>query len=415
MSLPSAFSYRQGILHCQDVDLRRLAEEVSTPCYVYDEASIMDGFGRLRDAFAGAEATLFYAVKANSNLAVLNLLRRQGSGFDIVSGGELQRVLHVGGDPKKVIFSGVGKTRPELEMALQTGLFSIHVESIPELELIGQLARQRGERARISFRFNPDVDAQTHPYIATGLRRHKFGLDVSRVSEVFRSLEGHPELEVVGLGSHIGSQIFDMQPFIESFRRMKALAGRFKQQGFKVSHLDLGGGLGVPYEPMQARPQLDRYADVLARERGDYKIVLEPGRCLVAEAGALLTRVIYHKVNNDKHFVVVDGAMNDLLRPALYQAYHEIVPVAEAPGEIVADVVGPVCETGDFLARDRLVADYQRGDLAAVLHAGAYGFCLSSNYNSRPRVAEVMVRGKDWEVIRRRESFQDLIRGEAPL
>ncbi|HSR50627.1 MAG TPA: diaminopimelate decarboxylase [Acidobacteriota bacterium] len=414
MNLPSAFSYRQGILHCQDVDLRHLADEVSTPCYLYSESAIVSNLDRLRQSFSAVEPLICYAVKANSNLSVLKLLLDNGSGFDIVSGGELRRVLHVGADPRQVVFSGVGKSRQELEMALQTGLFSIHVESLPELELIGRLARQRGQRARISFRFNPDVDARTHPYIATGLRRHKFGLDISRAGEVIEALKGHPGLEVAGVGCHIGSQIFDMQPFIESFRKVKQVAGRFREQGFKVRHLDLGGGLGVPYEPGQSRPQLARYAEVVEREREDYQIVLEPGRCLVADAGALLTRVLYRKVNNDKHFVVVDGAMNDLLRPSLYQAYHEIAPVEQKEAAVCADVVGPVCETGDFLARDRLVADFRSGDLAAVLHAGAYGFCLSSNYNSRPRTAEVMVRNGGWDVIRCRESFQDLIRGEEP-
>ncbi len=413
--MPGAFHYRDNVLYCEDVELSRLAARAGTPCYVYSAAALRANFLAYEHALEGVPHRVCYAVKANGNLAVLRLLAGLGSGFDIVSGGELFRVLKAGGDPSSVVFAGVGKTREEIEYALESGIHSFNCESEAELALISSLAVRLGTTASVAVRVNPDVDALTHPYLSTGLRAHKFGIDIHEVENVYERARALPNLSLDGVSCHIGSQLLDLSPLIEAVEKMVALALRLRARGFAVAHLDLGGSLGVPYRPEEARPDLAAY---LARVRQlveghELTLVFEPGRWIAADAGALLARVLYRKRNGAKEFIVVDAAMNDLIRPALYQAWHEIVPLRKSHfGTLTADIVGPICETGDFLARDREVASMLPGDLLAVLTAGAYGFVEASNYNSRPRACEVLVDGASWRVVRRRESREDLIRGE---
>jgi len=413
--MPDAFHYRDHVLYCEDVELPRLAAQTGTPCYVYSSAALRDNYLDYESALAGVPHRVCYAVKANSNLAVLRLLAGLGAGFDIVSGGELFRVLQAGGDAAGVVFAGVGKTREEIEYALECGIHSFNCESEAELALISSLASRLDQTASVAVRVNPDVDALTHPYISTGLREHKFGIDIREVEEVYERARALPNLSLDGVSCHIGSQLLDLSPLVEAVAKMVQLAGRLRARGFAIAHLDLGGSLGVPYKPGEARPDLAAYLAGVRQlvEGKNLTLVFEPGRWIVADAGALLARVLYRKHNGSKEFIVVDAAMNDLIRPALYQAWHEIVPLRKTPfGTVTADVVGPVCETGDFLARDREVANVMPGDTIAVLTAGAYGFVLSSNYNSRPRACEVIVDRSSWRVVRHRETREDLIRGE---
>lgn len=406
-----AFEYRSGQLFCEGVPLARVAADVGTPCYVYSKRSLLHNFRHFRDTFRAVDPLICYAVKANSNLAILRLLKGAGSGFDIVSGGELYRLNRIGADPERIVFSGVGKSAGELEAALEQGILSINVESLQELVLVEEIARGKGRSAPVSFRVNPDVDARSHPYVSTGLRRHKFGIDLEERDRLIEMVKRSPALELRGLGFHIGSQILEIGPFLEAFRKLKELAAEFASAGLAVQHLDLGGGVGIPYRGEPA-PDLAAYAHFVRENRGSHRILCEPGRYITGNAGALLCRVLYHKAGREKRFVIVDAAMNDLLRPALYQAYHRILSVEEGPETVVADVVGPVCESGDSFARERAVADLREGDLLALMDAGAYGFVLASNYNSRPRPAEVLVDAEGFQVIRRRETFEDLIRGE---
>jgi diaminopimelate decarboxylase len=410
------FEYREGHLHCGTVSLDHIAAAAGTPCYVYSADAILSRYHAYDRAFERIPHTVCYAVKANANLGLLHLLAKAGAGFDIVSGGELFRVLKAGGDPRKVVFSGVGKTAHEIEYAIESGIFSFNCESEPEIALIDEIAGKRGCRARVAVRVNPDVDASTHPYISTGLREHKFGVDISEVEDVYRRAMTLRNIVLEGVSCHIGSQLLDMRPLLQAIAKMLALVERLQNAGVPVTHIDLGGGLGVPYRDTDVRPEIGKFVaelrDMLAG-RGLHAM-LEPGRSIVAEAGVLLTRVLYRKRNGDKEFVIVDAAMNDLLRPALYQSHHEIVPVAHSDRALMrADVVGPVCESADFLARDRDLPDVQAGDLLAVCTAGAYGFAQSSNYNSRPRAPEVMVEGSSWRVVRRREVYENLIAGES--
>jgi diaminopimelate decarboxylase len=367
------------------------------------------------EAFDGLPQTVCYAVKANSNLGLLRLLAGAGAGFDIVSGGELFRVLEAGGDPHKVVFSGVGKTDTEVEYALERGIFSFNCESEPELEMIDAVAGRRGVKARIAIRVNPDVDASTHPYISTGLRQHKFGIDISEVEDVYLRAVALPNLALEGVSCHIGSQLLDTRPMLEAIAKMLALVERLRTKGIPIRNIDLGGGLGVPYRKGERGPEIAEFIgklNELARDH-DLHVMVEPGRSIVGEAGVLLSRVLYRKRNGDKEFVIIDAAMNDLLRPALYQSHHEIIPLTRADRETIhADVVGPVCETGDFLARNREMPDLIAGDLVSICTAGAYGFALASNYNSRTRPAEVLVEGANWRIVRRRETVEDLIAGE---
>lgn len=413
--MPDAFHYRENVLYCEDVELSRLAAQAGTPCYVYSGAALRANFLGYERALEGVPHRVCYAVKANSNLAVLRLLASLGAGFDIVSGGELFRVLKAGGDASAVVFAGVGKTREEIDYALESGIHSFNCESEAELALISSLASRLGQSASVAVRVNPDVDALTHPYISTGLREHKFGIDIREVEEVYERARALPNLSLDGVSCHIGSQLLDLSPLVEAVAKMVELADRLRARGFAIGHLDLGGSLGVPYRPGEARPDLAAYLAGVRKlvEGKNLTLVFEPGRWIVADAGALLARVLYRKRNGAKEFIIVDAAMNDLIRPALYQAWHEIVPLRKTPfGTVTADIVGPICETGDFLARDRVVANLMPGDTLAVLTTGAYGFVAASNYNSRPRVCEVLVDGASWRVVRRRESLEDLIRGE---
>lgn len=411
-----AFEYIDNTLHCDGVALPEIAERAGTPAYVYSAAAILGRFREYDRAFGGHPHTVCYAVKANSNLTILRMLAREGAGFDIVSGGELFRVLRAGGDPRKVVFSGVGKTPDEIDYALANGIHTFNSESEPELSLINSLASRHGVKARVALRVNPDVDASTHPYISTGLREHKFGIDISEVEEVYARALSCDHLVLEGVSCHIGSQLLDPTPYMEAVDRMIALVARLRERGVPITHLDLGGGLGVPYREHDQPPSIASIVcGILQRVKQlDVTVMVEPGRSIVGEAGVLLTRVLYRKQNGAKEFIVVDAAMNDLIRPALYQSHHDIKPVRlhATPGMLQADVVGPVCESGDFFARDRDLPPVFPGDLLALMTAGAYGFVQASNYNSRPRVAEILVEDGAWRIIRERETFDDLIRGE---
>ncbi|MBI3683044.1 MAG: diaminopimelate decarboxylase [Acidobacteria bacterium] len=414
--MENPLSYRDNVLHIEEVALDTVARRAGTPCYIYSANAILCRFRAYDKAFGDQAHKVCYSVKANGSLSLLALLATAGSGFDIVSGGELFRVLRAGGDRSSVVFSGVGKTAEEIEYALEREIHSFHCESESELFLIDALAARLGKRARVAVRINPDVDTATHPYISTGLRQHKFGIDIAGVEGVYERARAHRNLDLEGVSCHIGSQLLSSEPLLEALDHLLALVERLRAKGFPIRYLDLGGGLGVPYKPGEQAPSISDYiARMCSRVGGrGLTLMVEPGRSLVAEAGILLCRVLYRKRNGDKEFVIVDAAMNDLLRPSLYAAHHEILPVRrdDRRGTIQADVVGPVCETGDFLARDRQMANVLPGDLVAIAMAGAYGFVLSSNYNARPRAAEVLVAGKGWRIVRQRESYEDLVRGE---
>ncbi|GIX30053.1 MAG: diaminopimelate decarboxylase [Porticoccaceae bacterium] len=411
-----AFARRDGELHAEQVPLSAIAREVGTPCYVYSRAALTARFRAWRDAPAAQPKLICYAVKANSNLAVLDLLARLGAGFDIVSGGELQRVLAAGGAASRVVFSGVGKTPQEMAEALAAGIRCFNVESAAELEVLEEVAAERRRPAPVALRVNPDVDPATHPYIATGLRAHKFGIELEGAFDLYRRAAASPHLRVVGLACHIGSQITDLAPFLAALDRLLDLHDRLVAAGIPLRHLDLGGGLGVRYRD-ETPPEPGDYVRAVSQRVGarPVELLFEPGRSVVAGAGVFLTRVLYLKRTAERNFAIVDGAMNDLLRPALYDAWMAVEAVSDAPREADRyDVVGPVCESGDFLARDRLLA-LAPGDLLAVRDAGAYGFSMSSNYNSRGRAAEVLVDGDRYHLVRRRETFADLVRGETRL
>src|SRR5580658_2765881 len=407
--------YRDHSLYLENTPLADIARREGTPCYVYSRAAILHRFQAYNQAFGDVPHKVCYAVKANSNLAILKLLSDAGAGFDIVSGGELFRVLQAGANPETVIFSGVGKTSQELDYALEHQIRSFNCESEPELVLIDALASRRNVQARVALRVNPDVDAATHPYISTGLREHKFGIDIAEAEAVYERARALGNLVLDGVSCHIGSQIVDIAPMLQVFDKMIALVGSLRARGIPIRTLDLGGGLGVAYKPGDEAPSIRQFIQAMCQRTAGHglEILIEPGRSIVAEAGLLLTRVLYRKTNGDRQFVIVDAAMNDLIRPALYQSYHEIVPLRQnQAGTITADVVGPVCESGDFLARDREMPNVFPGDLLAVCTVGAYGFVAASNYNARPRPSEILVEGDRYRVIRKRETFEDLIRGE---
>lgn len=410
------YRYEQDALFCDGCALSAIAAEAGTPCYVYSAADIVERFRAYDLAFVGSGHTICYAVKANSNLSVLRLLAEQGAGFDIVSGGELFRVLRAGGDPQKIVFSGVGKTVAEMEFGIRESIGSFNCESEAELELLNKTAGRMGKKVQIALRVNPEVNAVTHPYISTGLSEHKFGISHADVDRAYQQASAMPHLLVTGVSCHIGSQILETAPLMEAVDKMLALVDRLRATGIGITHLDLGGGLGVPYRAGEQAPAIaDVVGEIRKRVAGrDLHISVEPGRSIVAEAGVLLTRVLYRKQTGRKQFVITDAAMNDLIRPALYKSHHEIIPVVRDAlrGMITADIVGPVCETGDFLARDREIPTVEEGELLAVATAGAYGFVQASNYNSRPRAAEILVTGNTWKVIRTRETFDDLVRGE---
>jgi len=413
-----AFAYRGGVLCAEQVPLDEIARRFGTPCYVYSRSIIEANLGRFSKALAGRRALIAYSVKANSNLALLALMARLGTGFDIVSGGELARVLAAGGDPRKVVFSGVGKTRAEIEQALGAGVLCLNLESEAELERVATTAARLGVRAPVAFRVNPDVDAKTHPYISTGLKDNKFGIAYADAERIYRAAARHESLELVGIGCHIGSQLTSAAPFVDAAARILALTERLERAGIRLSHIDLGGGFGIRYKdesPASIAEFLDGALGVLAGR--SETLIVDPGRSIVGEAGALLTRVEYLKPGEAKNFLVVDAAMNDLLRPALYGAWHEVRQVTETELDAVAgvyDIVGPVCESADVLARERELA-VRPGSLLAVMSAGAYGMAMSSNYNTRPRAAEVLVSGASVTLIRERETVNQLFAAERRL
>jgi diaminopimelate decarboxylase len=412
------FEYRGDELFCEDVPLAKIAGEVGTPTYVYSHATLTRHFRVFDDALAGRPHLVCYAMKANSNLAVLRTLIALGAGVDTVSAGEIFRARKAGCDPQKIVFSGVGKRGDEIEYALREGILMFNVESLAELETLDRIAGRLGRKAPVSLRINPDVDPETHPYISTGLKKNKFGIPVAWAREAFQKAASLPHLDVHGLDCHIGSQLTKTTPFKDAILRLAELTKALVKDGIRLRHLDVGGGLGIPYnqeEPPSPAEYGRALTDALEAFAGfELTLVCEPGRVIAGNAGVLLTRTLYTKKSEIKSFVVVDAAMNDLLRPSFYDAYHAIWPVAKrAPAPHVADVVGPICETGDFLARDReLPYAPVSGDLWAVMSAGAYGFTMSSNYNTRPRAAEVLVKGGEYAVVRRRETLDDLVRGE---
>jgi len=413
----SVFEYHNGELHAEQVPLSQIASAFGTPTYVYSKAYLEQQFLSYQNALAGHDHLICYAVKANSNLAVLNVLARLGAGFDIVSVGELERVLKAGGDPAKTVFSGVGKTADEMRRALEVGIHCFNLESAAELERLNDVAIQMQTQARISIRVNPDVDANTHPYISTGLKDNKFGIDIKEAAAVYQQAAGLSGIDIIGVDCHIGSQLTEVAPFLDALDRVLALIDELAKVGITISHLDLGGGLGVRYKDEQP-PAPGEYVSAILERLGDRKLSLafEPGRSISANAGVLLTEVEFLKHNDHKNFAIIDAAMNDMIRPALYQAWLNIDPVQPRSQGIpkTYDIVGPVCETGDFLGKDRTL-NIESGDLLAVAGSGAYGFTMSSNYNSRGRAAEVMVDGDQYHLVRARETFADLIKGEALL
>jgi diaminopimelate decarboxylase len=413
------FEYRNGEMFAEQVPLKRIAQEVGTPAYVYSLATLKRHYQVFDQAFAKARHIVCFSVKANSNLALLRAFAKEGSGFDIVSGGELFRALKVGADPKKIVFSGVGKKKEEIEYALKSGILMFNVESEHELSVLNEIASGIGKKAPISLRVNPDVDPQTHPYISTGMKKAKFGVDIKKSLETYKKALSLQNIDVVGVDCHIGSQLTSLTPFVDALAKVReyldrVLAGEMKKEGAQIRYLDLGGGLGIQYHD-ETPPLPEEYAKAIIQglEGLDITLILEPGRVIVGNAGVLLTEVQYLKETETKKFVIVDGGMNDLIRPALYGSYQAIQPVVETKADtIVADVVGPICESGDFFAKDREIARPQRGDLLAVMSAGAYGFTMASNYNSHPKPPEVLVDGDQYYIVRKRESLDDLINGE---
>ncbi len=410
------FQFQNKQLYAEDVAMSDIAAQFGTPCYVYSRAALSDGYRQFSAALQGREHLICYAVKANSNLAVLSVFARLGAGFDIVSGGELQRVLAAGGDARKVVFSGVGKTAEEMRMALTANILCFNVESAPELDKLNAVAAEMGKVAAISLRVNPDVDAKTHPYISTGLKQNKFGVAYSEAIALYRKASTYTNLRITGMDCHIGSQLTETSPFIAAIEKVLVLVDALAAEGITLEHLDLGGGLGICYDD-ETPPAISEYISAMlgALQGRTQKLILEPGRVLVGNAGVLLTKVEFLKHGEEKNFAIVDAAMNDLMRPALYNAYHNIQPVKQEDHAAQRyEVVGPICETGDFIGRDRQLAIAPQS-LLAVFSAGAYGMSMSSNYNTRPRAAEVMVDGNKIHLARARETFQHLISGEQPI
>ncbi|MCH9639790.1 MAG: diaminopimelate decarboxylase [Betaproteobacteria bacterium] len=409
------FDYRNNALHVESVSLTQIAEEFGTPCYVYSRAALTSAYQEFEDAFAQREHLICYAVKANSNIAILNLLVRLGSGFDIVSGGELQRVIKAGGDPQKTVFSGVGKNADEMRMALAANILCFNVESLAELLLLNQIAGDMNKIAPVSLRVNPDVDAKTHPYISTGLKENKFGVPVEEAERIYQTAQQFPHIRFTGLDCHIGSQLTELGPFKQASEKMINLLAQLQSQGLKIEHLDLGGGLGIRYTD-ETPPSIKDYVATLCASTSQVtqRILIEPGRAMIGNAGLLLTRTEYLKHTPDRNFAVVDAAMNDLLRPALYGAYHDILPAKKNNTALQThdyQIVGPICETGDFLGHDRKL-NLTHGDLLAVMSAGAYGMSMASNYNTRSRPAEVLVDGDTVYLIRQRETIEQLFATE---
>jgi diaminopimelate decarboxylase len=408
------FNYKDGELYCEDIPVKEIARKVKTPFYLYSSATLTRHFNVFDRAFSGHPHLICFAVKANSNLTVLNLLGELGAGADIVSGGELYRALKAGIPADRIVYSGVGKTEKEIREAAKADILMFNVESMEELDAISRQARRLKCRVRVSFRVNPDVDANTHPYISTGLKKNKFGLPMSQALEAYKVASDRDELDVVGIDCHIGSQLIQVEPFVDAIGRIRSLLQELDGFGIRLNFIDIGGGLGIKYQD-EIPPEPDAYAKALLSEVKDlpHCLIIEPGRSIAGNAGILVTKILYTKDTEEKRFYIVDAAMNDLARPALYEAYHEILPVVKTDTHLhPADVVGPICETGDFLARERPMPDLNQGSLLAVMSAGAYGFTMSSNYNSRPRVSEVMVKDDHFKVIRKRETYASLLLGE---
>ena len=405
----NSFHFKDHTLHAENAALNQIAEAVGTPCYVYSKAALTQAFERFSAGFKHTNHLVCFAVKSNPSLAILNLFAKLGAGFDIVSGGELARVIAAGGDPSKVVFSGVGKTADEMRAALEAGIFCFNVESASELVRLNDIAGYMGKIAPVSLRVNPNVDAKTHPYISTGLKNNKFGVAYEDALDIYLKAAAMPNIAVHGVDCHIGSQITELSPFLDAFDRVLALVEALEKNNIHIQHIDLGGGIGICYSD-ETPPEFTEYAKAMIAKLGkrDIKLVFEPGRALVGNAGVLLTKVEYLKHTETKNFAIVDAAMNDLMRPALYDAYHAIEPVQPRVAKTTNyEIVGPVCESGDFLGHDRELA-LAEGDLLAIMSAGAYGMSMSSNYNTRPRAAEVMVNGNEFSVIRQREKIQDL-------
>jgi diaminopimelate decarboxylase len=411
-----SYQYRDGELYVEDVPVRKIAEAAGTPCYIYSYAVLRDAFLSYRDAFSGIDTLMCYSVKANSNLAILNAFAGLGAGFDIVSLGELVRVMRAGGDTSKVVFSGVGKTEEEMRAAIEAEILFFNVESVEELRLLNKVGKDLGRKAPVALRVNPDIDAKTHPYISTGFKKSKFGIEIGKAVEVYEEASSMDGIRVTAIDAHIGSQIFELTPFVDSLRKLVNLADDLIDKGVGIEYIDIGGGLGISYKMDEVPPHPKEYAQVITGLVGGkpYKLVLEPGRSLVGNAGMLVTKVLFLKEGTAKKFVIVDAAMNDLIRPAFYESYHEILAV-RGPARAVekVDVVGPICESGDFLAKDRKFPKVRSGDLLAVMSAGAYGFAMSSNYNTRPRVPEVLVKGGEFRIVRKRETYDEMLSGES--
>ena len=412
----NAFALKNGELHAESVPLTEIANRFGTPCYVYSRAALETALDEYQQELAGTDSLVCFAIKSNSNLGVLNVFARKGAGFDIVSGGELKRALAAGGDPKKIVFSGVGKSVEEMEFAINTGILCFNVESAPELDRLNEVAGRLGKKAPISFRVNPNVDPKTHPYISTGLKKNKFGVAYEDALALYQRAATLPNLEISGIDCHIGSQLLDPSPFAEALDKILILVDQLAACGIRLHHIDLGGGLGIQYKDEQQPTAKSYLQPLLAKLKGrGLKIILEPGRRLVGNAGALLTKVEYLKPGEVKNFAIIDAAMNDLARPALYDAWHTIAPVKPREGQPRTwQIVGPICESGDFLGHDRELV-LEPGDLLAILSAGAYGMTMSSNYNTRPRVAEIMVDGNQTHLIRRRETVEELYALESLL
>ncbi|MBI4208948.1 MAG: diaminopimelate decarboxylase [Deltaproteobacteria bacterium] len=410
------FEYKDNELCCEEVPVRKIAESVGTPFYLYSYRTLARHFSVFDKAFGEFPHIVCFSVKANSNLAVLSLFASMGGGADIVSCGELFRALKAGMDPKKIVFSGVGKTEEEIQWALKEGILIFNIESEEELRKIDSVAGRMKTKAAVALRVNPDVDPKTHPYIATGLKKSKFGIAFEKAYQQYQEARSLQHIEILGVDCHIGSQLTEVSPFVDALKKLKELVLRLRKEGIDIRYLDLGGGLGITYDE-EKPPDPAEYAQALIEEMKDLHctLILEPGRVIVGNAGVLVTRVLYNKDGDGRHFVIVDAGMNDLIRPSLYGAFQEIVPVRckEKEKKVVTDVVGPICESGDFLAKDRALPELKAGELLAVMSAGAYGFAMSSNYNSRRRVAEVLVRDDRFEVVRARETYEDLIRGES--
>jgi diaminopimelate decarboxylase len=410
------FEYRNGELFCEEVPLKEIAKRVGTPSYIYSLHTLERHFRAFTDAFSPVPHIICFSVKSNGNIAIMKIFSRLGGGADIVSGGELYRALKAGINPKKIVFSGVGKTEKEMEEALRADILMFNCESPQEVRVLNEVAGRIGRRARIALRINPDIDPKTHPYISTGLKENKFGIDIARAVDEYIYASGLENIDVVGLDCHIGSQLTEVEPFVESLERMLVLMERLKKEGIVLRYLDLGGGLGITYDAEEP-PHPSEYAEaIIARTKGlDCTLILEPGRVIVGNAGILLTKVLFTKEVQNKRFIIVDAGMNDLIRPSLYGSFHAIQPVDESKnyGELIeADLVGPICESGDFFAQMRRMPKFERGDLLAIMSAGAYGFSMSSNYNARPRAAEVLVNGDKYYIIRARETYEWLIQGE---